>query len=243
MTVSLANQIAAVTGAGSGIGRAMAQALAAGGARVCLVGRTREKLEATAASINAGMPRPHVFPIDLTVDAQIETLKLDLERAFGQVDVLVHSAGVISKGRLEDHAVEGLDLQYRANVRAPYLLTQSLLPLLRVRPGQIVVVNSSVALRAPAGVSQFSASQHSLKAIADSLRDEVNPYGVRVLNVFPGRTATPRQAALYKLEGKEYQPHQLLQPEDIASMAMTALSLPRTAEVTEIHIRPLIKSY
>jgi len=240
---SLANQIAVVTGAGSGIGGAIAKALAAGGARVCLVGRTREKLEATASSISAGTPRPRVFPIDLTLDSQIEALRADLERTFGQVDVLVHSAGVISKGKLAEHAVECLDLQYRANVRAPYLLTQSLLPLLRVRPGQIVVVGSSVALRAPAGVSQFSATQHSLKAIADSLRDEVNPYGVRVLNVFPGRTATPRQAALYSLEGKEYQPDRLLQPEDIASITMSALSLPRTAEVTEIHIRPLIKSY
>ncbi len=243
MMGSLANQVAVVTGAGSGIGRAIATALAADGASVCLVGRDRHKLEATANGFQAGASPPSIHAVDLTIDMQVRTLRADLHGAFGRVDVLVHSAGIIFKGRLEDHSVDHLDLQFRANVRAPYLLTQSLLPLLRVRPGQIVVIGSSVAFRAPAGVSQYAATQHSLRAIADSLREEVNPYGVRVLTLFPGRTATPRQAALYRLESKEYQPDRLLQPEDIAAMTTAALGLPRTAEVTEIHIRPLVKSY
>jgi len=92
-------------------------------------------------------------------------------------------------------------------------------------------------------VSQFSATQHALKAFTDSLREEINADGIRVLSIFPGRTATPRQATLYKLGGKDYQADLLLQPEDIASIVTAALALPRTAEVTEIHIRPLIKSY
>jgi NADP-dependent 3-hydroxy acid dehydrogenase YdfG len=184
-----------------------------------------------------------VSPTDLTLDDQVEQLRSRLETEFGQVDVLVHSAGVIFQGRIDHHPVQDFDRQYQANVRAPYLLTQALLPLLKIRHGQIVVVNSSVGLRAPAGVSQFSATQHALKALTDSLREESNADGIRVLSVFPGRTATPRQATLYKLGGKDYQADLLLQPEDIASMVTAALTLPRTAEVTEIHIRPLIKSY
>jgi NADP-dependent 3-hydroxy acid dehydrogenase YdfG len=144
---------------------------------------------------------------------------------------------------MDNHSAQDFDRQYQANVRAPYLLTQALLPLLKVRPGQIVAVNSSVGLRASAGVSQFSATQHALKAITDSLREEINADGIRVLSVFPGRTATSRQANLYKLGGRDYHADLLLQPEDIASIVTAALLLPRTAEVTEIHIRPLLKSY
>jgi NADP-dependent 3-hydroxy acid dehydrogenase YdfG len=75
------------------------------------------------------------------------------------------------------------------------------------------------------------------------LRQEVNEQGIRVLCVYPGRTATSRQERLYAKEGKPYRPELLLQPEDIATMVVAALSLPRTAEVTDINIRPMLKSY
>jgi NADP-dependent 3-hydroxy acid dehydrogenase YdfG len=75
--------------------------------------------------------------------------------------------------------------------------------------------------------------------LADSLRSEVNPRGVRVLSVFPGRTASPMQAAVHADEGRSYQPERLLQPADVAASVVHALALPRTAEVTDIHIRPL----
>ena len=90
-------------------------------------------------------------------------------------------------------------------------------------------------------MGQFSATQHALKAIADSLRQEVNADGIRVLSVFPGRTATPRQASLHEIEGKRYQPELLMQPEDVATVVVNALGLPRTAEVTDVSIRPMIK--
>ena len=90
--------------------------------------------------------------------------------------------------------------------------------------------------------AQYDATKHALKAIADALRGEVNPHGVRVLIVYLGRTATEMQAQIHRMENKPYQPELLLQPEDVASVIMNALSLPRTAEVTDIHIRPMIKT-
>jgi len=132
---------------------------------------------------------------------------------------------------------------YRSNLRAHYALTQALLPMLRKRPGQIVFINSSAGLRSPANVGQFSATQHALRAVADSLRDEVNSDGIRVLSVYPGRTATPRMAALFEKEGRPYRGEFLMQPEDIAAMVIHTLCLPRTAEVTDISMRPLMKSY
>ena len=84
-------------------------------------------------------------------------------------------------------------------------------------------------------------TKHALKAIADSLRAELNPHGVRVLSVYLGRTASEMQKRIYEKEGKPYRPELLLQPEDVASVILNALCLPGTAEVTDIHIRPMIK--
>ncbi len=241
--MTLSDQVALVTGAGSGIGKAIAYTLADHGAHVCLVGRTREKLEAVAAALNSGSGRALVAAADLTVDDAVQQLHRELHSGLGRLDILVLCAGTISHGKLQDAPIHDFDMQHDANVRAPYLLIQTLLPMLKASHGQVVFINSSVGLTARGNASQFSATQHALKAIADSLRDEVNADGIRVLSVFPGRTATPRQASLYQKEGAKYRPEVLLQPEDIASVVVNALTLPRTAEVTEIRIRPMLKSY
>ena len=161
----------------------------------------------------------------------------------GRVDVLIHCAGVICQGAMEHAHIEELDLQYATNVRAPYLLTQHLLPLLTTTRGQIVFINSSAGLSAKRPeVGQYSATKHALKAIADSLREEVNAKGIRVLTLYLGRTATPMQEALSRQEGKVYHPEKLLQSEDVASIVVHALMLPATAEITDISMRPMIKA-
>lgn len=174
----------------------------------------------------------------------MKRLAEDAAREFGRVDLLVHAAGIMEHGPVEDLPIELLDAHYRSNIRLPYRVTQSLLPLLRKGPGQIVFVNSSIVFGGPrADVSRYAAFQHAVRAFADTLRQEVNADGIRVLSVYPGRTATTRQARLFAKEGKPYRPEQLLQPEDIATMVTCALGLPRTAEVTDISLRPMLKSY
>jgi short-subunit dehydrogenase len=231
---------AVVTGASSGIGRAIAVALASSGANVYAVARRRHELEATASQTN-GAARFEIYEADLVVDAQVAGLAEALRRRDGGVDVLVHSAGTISLGNFETASIHDLDRQYAANVRAPYLLTQALLPALRAKKGQVVFINSTVGLTGRANVSQFAATQHALKAIADSLREETNPHGVRVLTVYAGRTATPRQARIYATEGKPYSAESLMQPEDVASVVLNALAMPRTAEVTDVRARPMLR--
>jgi len=224
---AIAGHVALVTGASSGIGAAIASALESHGARVC---RTARRIE----------PAPsRGYPADLCEDAHIEALASALLRDHGGVDILVHAAGVFEPGT--DDAK--LDRQYRTNVRAPLILTRALLPSLRSRQGQIVFVNSSAGLNARAASGSYAATKHALKALADGLREEVNPDGVRVLSVFPGRTATPMQEQVHATEGRPYRAELLMQPEDVASIVVHALTLPRRAEVTEIMIRPLLKSY
>jgi NAD(P)-dependent dehydrogenase (short-subunit alcohol dehydrogenase family) len=228
----LAGQVALITGASSGIGRAMALALGAVGAKLCVVGRNTRQLEEVVAAAGDAAAAAVVFPADLSREEEIQRLARSVHQEVGAVDLLIHSAGA---------PVEELDRQYQVNVRAPFLLTQLLLPALVERRGQIVFINSSVGLRGKAGVTQYSATKHALKALADGLRDEVNASGVRIMSVFPGRTATPMQAVLLEQEGREYHPDRLLQPEDVATVVIQALMLPETAEVTDLQVRPFLK--
>jgi NADP-dependent 3-hydroxy acid dehydrogenase YdfG len=238
---AFADQIAVITGASSGIGKAIALGLAAQGATLCLIGRRTAALEAVAQSAGAAAPRVLSHPADLTLDQDLQELTVCLQRDYGRIDLLVHSAGAISIGQLETAPVNDFDLQYRTNVRAPYVLTQALLPMLRASRGQIVFINSQAGLSARANMGQYAATKYALKALADSLREEVNAAGVRVLSVYPGRTASPMQAALHAMEGKEYHPERLMQPDDVAAVVIQALSLPRSTEVTDIILRPLQK--
>jgi short-subunit dehydrogenase len=241
MSHVLAGQTAVVTGASSGIGRAIALALAESGVSLCLIGRQLERLQAVADIARKTAPQVHCYPTDLTIDADIHRLHQQLAADVDGLDLLIHSAAVLGFGKVLTAPVEDLDWHYQSNVRAPYLLTQTLLPRLIARQGQIVFMNSSITLRAAPNASHYAATKHALKAFADALRAEVNPDQVRVITIFPGRTATPRQAKIYEEEGKVYDPERLIQPEDVATIVVDALSWTRSAEVTEIHVRPFMK--
>ena len=227
-----AGQTAVVTGATSGIGAAIARALTDHGAMVYALGRR------AGGEAGAGLAWHRV---DLDEDAEIAAFAAVLAQEVEGLDILIHGAGLYNTGPVATTPVAALDRQWRINLRAPYLLTQQLLPLIRRRKGQIVFVNSSVWANARADVVAYAASKYALKALADGLRAEINPKGLRVLSLFPGRTATPMQAEIFALEGVPYRPETLLQPEDIATTLVAALALPRTAEITDLHIRPARK--
>ncbi len=235
-------RIAVVTGASSGIGRAVAVALARTGYTVYAIGRNGNRLAKTVADAQS-FSRAIAFPLDLTSDESLSSLVDFIVRDGGRVDVLFHGAGIIHQDLLQRARVEHFDQQYGINVRAPYVLTQRLLPLLIKARGQIVFVNSSagLAVNRPE-IAQYAATKHALKALADSLRAEVNPKGVRVLSIYLGRTATAMQETLFKQEDKPYHAESLLQPEDVATMVLAALALPSTAEATDISIRPMVKA-
>lgn len=238
----LEGQIAVVTGASSGIGRAIALALARRGAGLCLVGRDRKRLESVAEQAREGVSPVWPRAVDLTDDEALRRLVRTLREEAGGADLLVHSLGRFSSGASASAPVEELDALFRTNVRSTYLLTQELLPDLRSRgAGQVVFVNSSIVAGARAGLGQYAAAKLALRGLADSLRDEVNGQGIRVLSVYPGKTATPMQAAIYAAEQRPYEPGNLLQPEDVAEIVLAALLLPWSAEVTDIHVRPMRK--
>jgi NADP-dependent 3-hydroxy acid dehydrogenase YdfG len=237
---SLSGRVAIVTGASSGIGRAIALTLGEAGAALILVGRNAARLRATSDAARQRAKSVIDFAADLTDDRSIGDLA---QRALslGGAAILVHSAGIYERAPMGSAPIDGLDRQYRANLRAPYLLTQMLLPQLSDRQGDIVFINSTQGLAAAAEVGQFAATQHAMKAVADALRAEINASGVRVLTLHAGRTATPRQQRIFEHEGRRYEPDRLMQPGDVAEMVLAVLALPRTAEVTSLTMRPMQK--
>ncbi len=239
--VSLAGQIGIVTGASSGVGKAIAIELAVQGVNLALVGRHIEALETIAEQVRMRDVQVASYQMDLSDDQGIKSLSAHVQQDFGAVDILIHSAGVIALGATATASVKDFDKQYTINIRAPFLLTQELLPMLRTRQGQVVFINSTVGLAARAGTGQYAATKHALKAFADSLRDEVNQDGVRVLSIFLGRTATPMQASVHEAEGRVYQPERLIQPSDVAAILISALMLSRSAEIMDLSMRPMLK--
>ncbi len=225
-----------VTGASGAIGGALVVALARQGADVILAGRDRERLESTAATV--GDRAREIAVCDLALPEEAARLAARLRGEGRGLDVLAHAAGLFLEGELEAADDLAFDRLLRVNLRAPLELTRGLLPALRQRQGQVVFVNSSVAARR--GVGLYAATKHALRAVADSLRDEVNRDGVRVLSVYPGRTASAMQEAIFRAEGRAYDPARLLRAEDVAQSIVGALSLARTAEVTDIHLRPML---
>jgi NAD(P)-dependent dehydrogenase (short-subunit alcohol dehydrogenase family) len=230
---------ALVTGAGRGIGRAIAQRLAALGATVLCVSRTQSELDETVRSAGS---EAFALALDISADSAAKAMVDALLARIPSLDILVHCAGIMQTGSVEGMNLVDFDRAFEINVRSPYALTQAALPALKVGRGQVLFVNSSIIRAAnTAGRGIHAVTQAALKAFADNLRDEVNPYGVRVLSIVPGRTATSRQEQLHTVAGQPYRPELLLQPEDIAELACNALLLPRTAEATDLFIRSMHK--
>lgn len=228
--------VALVAGASGGIGRAVALHLLGAGIEVFMLGRSVTRLAEPVLPEDV-RGRCHFVAADLTDNDAVQRVAATISSR-NRLDILVVSSGVYE--RSHDAAV--FARQIAANLIGPYALIQQLLPPLLRAKGQVVFINSTQGLRAAAGVGQYAATKHALKAVADSLRDEVNAEGIRVASVFLGRTATELQRAIFALEGRPYPPDRLIQPTDVARLVLSLLQLPRTCEVTDVVLRPMHKT-
>ncbi len=241
-TGHLKGKTALVTGGGTGIGAAIALAIAREGGDIWIAGRRRDHLDAIAHEATSYGIVARVIELDLADTDAVERIGAEVAASPAHLDILVHNAAMFGQSLVENQSLAGLEAIYRTNVAAPFALTKALLPMLRRSQGEIILVNSSSGHTAKPTTSAYDASKHALKAFADSLRAEVNAQGIRVLSLYLGRTASEMQRALHALEGKPYRPEVLIQPADVAAVVLAAIALPRSAEVTDIHMRPMQKS-
>lgn len=230
---------AVVTGASGGIGCAVALALAQARSYLWLLGRTERrvaKVYKTAASVTA----VEKAVLDFRSHGEITKAAHRIRSAWPVLNLLVHCAGVYDSRAIRDLRGEDYDAVFDVNVRARIELTRELLPSLQQAGGMVVFTNSSVALRTPAGPGVYGVSMHALRAATDSLREEVNSLGVRVLTLFLGRTATPMQQRIHAEEGVPYRPELLIQPQTVAQIVLQAARLTRDTEMTDVVLRPLL---
>jgi len=187
MSSSLSGKVVLLTGASSGIGAGTALHFAKLGAKLALVARNKEKLEQVANSCKeAGSPQVFICPRDLSVEAECVAAVQQAVQHFGELDVLVNSAGILVTGSIETLSGEDYDRTMNINTRAAFVLTQQAVPHLIKNKGNIVHVSSVTGLRAFPGVLAYNMSKAALDQLTRCVALEVADRGVRVNAVNPG---------------------------------------------------------
>lgn len=238
----LKNKVVIVTGATQGIGKSIAKSFRDCNVRLCVGSRRPEKLK-EIFSYFFSEESLYVKYLDLGIPKSVEDFVCGAYSRFGEIDILVHSGGDFQTGRIEETSPERVLDLLLANVQGTHHLLGTFLSNRNKEFSQVIVINSSTAIESKAEAGIFAATTHGIKAITDAFRDENNKKNVRVTSLFLGRVATPRMEELYRKKKESYQKELLLQPSDIADSVLNLVTMPRHAEMTDLHLRPFIKSY
>ena len=239
---SLDGRTALVTGAGSGLGAAIARALHEAGARIVLADLALDRARAVAAHIDAGGERVLAIDCDVSrAEAAESAVARTLDR-FGTLDVLVNNAGTDVTIDLEHLSIEDWDRVLATNLRGPFLLAKAALAALRRgdegRGGHIVNIASTAARRAWANASAYHASKWGLVGLSQALYAELRGQGIRVSSVVAGGMRTPFLLDRFK----DLDPAKLQDPANVARAVHFVLTMPRESIVPEIMVLPLEES-
>lgn len=221
-----------VTGANRGIGRAVAEDLSADH-HLILAGRDEAALQELAATL----PSAEILVAELT-DHEATAAAVGRLELPGGLAGLVHAAGVLVNGSVEQLSAADWERNFAINVTAVSELTRLLLPALRTARGTVVAVNSGSGYAAKGDRGAYSASKFALRAWTDALRQEEAAHGVRVSSVHPGRVDTDMQHELRAAENGAYEREKYLRPASVAAAIRFALRAPAEAVVTTIDLRP-----
>jgi NAD(P)-dependent dehydrogenase (short-subunit alcohol dehydrogenase family) len=236
---TLEGKVALVTGAGRGIGKAIALLLGTAGCRVMLAARSRDQLAEVEREIMGRKGTAAVVPCDLTRDDDIEKLVSECRRNFGAVDILINNAGWGKRAPVVKARVEDWDQTFRLNLRAPMLLAQRLLPaMIEKGEGAVINIGSVSGKSGEANGAAYSASKFGLIGFTQSLYEEVREHGVKVSVILPGFVDTPLIPPNRQLDrGK------MIRADDIAQTVLYVLTSSATCCPVEITVRPQRSPY
>ena len=232
--MDLAGKACLVTGATRGIGRAIAEALAAAGADVVISARTSSDVERVAADLDADSTG-QVVGIDADVSRPEDCSRLVQETAdvFGRLDVLVNNAGVGILTSIEDLSVEDWETQIHTNLRGVFCCSKAAVPHLKSTEGWIINIGSLAGRNPFAGGSGYNASKFGLVGMTEAMMLDLRHSGIRVSMVMPGSVNT-RFGGDYPEGGRAW----ALGAEDVASAVLHLLSYPNNAHVSRVEMRP-----
>jgi 3-oxoacyl-[acyl-carrier protein] reductase len=234
---NLAGQVAVITGAGRGIGAAIARKLAGLGATTILCGRTRSTLDLTANAIVQSSGKAEAILCDVTSLESVEEAAGRVQSLLGRVDIVVNNAGVGGfGGPLHQLPPNEWDHILNTNLRGVYYMTRAFAPMMiRARSGHIINISSLAGKNALPNGAAYAASKWGLNGLSYSLAEELRSYNIRVSVICPGSTNTE----LSPHAGKD--PTKMLQPEDVAHLVAMLVTQSPQSFVSEISLRPTQK--
>jgi NADP-dependent 3-hydroxy acid dehydrogenase YdfG len=240
----MTNKTTLITGGGSGIGLAVAQAFVKEGARVAITGRDGNKLADAARSLGAA-DRVLAHACDVSDAKQVQNLVKAVAGRFGPVDILVNNAGLNLKKRgIRELTIEAWDQLIRANLDGAFYCIHAVLPaMLERKDGLIINVSSVAGKRAtPLGGVAYAASKFGMSALGIGLAAEEKDSGIRVSNIYPGEVDTPILVHRPQPVTEDHRAR-ILKPEDVASAVLFVATLPPSVSVPELVIKPTSQMY
>ena len=227
----LNNKVAVITGAGSGIGEAIAKALSQHGVNIALAGRNEEKLQIVAQQLET---ETKVIPTDVTQKDSVDQMLQVVKGHYGKVDIVVNSAGQSLSSKITDYDVEQWDTMIDVNLKGTLYVLQAALPhLLNQSSGHIINIASISGFEVTKTNAVYSATKIAIHTITQALEKELARTGVKVTSVSPGMVETPMT------EGNDFGGRKKLDTRDIAEAVVYALTQPSHVNVNEVTVRPV----
>jgi NAD(P)-dependent dehydrogenase (short-subunit alcohol dehydrogenase family) len=234
MTSKLDGKVAIITGAGRGIGKVIAQTLAANGAQIIAAARTSEEIESLATEITNAGGKALAVQTDITNETSVLDLFATIDNEFGRVDILINNAGMGVFSHLVDCTSEDFDRILAVNAGGTFLCSREALKrMIPQKSGYIINISSVLGIRAYVNQGAYTAAKHAVMGLTKTLAIEGQPHNIRVSAVLPGGVNTEMIAQ----SRPDLNPDELLEPEDIASAVMYLLNLSEKASVDQIYIR------
>jgi 3-oxoacyl-[acyl-carrier protein] reductase len=231
---SLSGKTALVTGAGKGIGKAIAIALAKEGVHVGLVARTEKDILSVAGEITALGVKASVATADVSQRGEVEAAVAKVQQELGPVDILINNAGTATFGKFLELEPEVWEQQIRVNVFGVYYATRAVLPqMIERQTGDIVNISSTAGKSGSPVTSAYSASKFALFGLSESLMQEVRKHNIRVTALAPSTVVTELANSANLITGD---PERVMHPEDFAELIVAQLKLNRRVFVKEASI-------
>jgi 3-oxoacyl-[acyl-carrier protein] reductase len=231
--MELKERVVFITGAGRGIGRALAHAFAAEGANVALLGRTKKNLEKVQKELKPLGVKTIVLPGDVSDEGTVSRCVAAAEQQLGPIDVLVNNAGIFASGPVERIDALVFDRVLAVNLRGPFLASRAVLPGMKSRRrGHIVNIASTAGRRGFPGGAAYCASKFGLAGLTEAMRYDVRSFDVRVTCVFPSTVATD----LVRDPLKGFDEMKAIHPEDVARAIVALVKMDDRALPTSLEI-------
>jgi len=227
----VSSKLAVITGAGRGIGAAIARALAEHGWELLLLARSEEALSRVAGYIQAEGGKAHFLSVDLAKDTELDSVTKAASSFKRPLSLLVHNAGQARTGSLESFSLKDWQEQLDINLTAPFGLTQRLTPLMS-EGSQIHFINSTAGKNVFPEWGGYCVSKFGLRALADTLREELAPKNIRVVSIFPSSVDTPLHDSLPYNWDRSH----MLKPRDVAGAVIYCIKQPPGVRINEIDL-------